>query len=107
VDTNQTVTVLNALYKGTKLANSEAWKGGAIKANLVLFLGALVSVASAFGFGVAIPPGTLEAVAGLLVTAYSLFNAYVHTATSTSVGLSPKPTARDSGRPSSGPFDIG
>lgn len=105
MNVKQVTTLLGALQKGSKLANSGAWKDVAIKTNLVSFLAAVVSAAAAFGFGVPIPPGTIETVAALIVGGLGLYNTYVHTATSNSVGLSPKPPPADVGGSRAGPFD--
>ena len=97
-------SVLDALRKGAKLDNSEAWKNGTIKANLIAFLSSALAAAAVFGLHLPVPPGVVEAAAGVIITGVTLLNSYVHAATSTTVGTKPKSKPSSSENRSS--FDI-
>lgn len=96
---NKLLALLNALRKGAMLQNPALWKNVQAGTNaLAVFLLALVSAIEAFGVDVQISDDTAHALAGGVVAAVGVLNAYWTFATSEKVGLRTK----DDGGPNLG-----
>ncbi len=84
----KTTSVWKALLAGHELENSATWKNTAnAVAAITAFLGALLAVASAWGYQIDISQANLEALAGGVIAALSIFHAVVHLVTSAKVGF--------------------
>ena len=90
------LSYFKALQEGVELAKADTWKNRATAVNaLVVFLTALAGLAPQFGWDFShVSQETLTALAGGIFAAASLFNGYVHLASSKKVGLPPKPRRR-------------
>jgi len=80
---------ITALQQGEQLTNAASWKSGAVKVNLASVLVTVVTtILPMFGVTVPLPDAAVAGIAGLIAT--GIYNAYVHLATSKTVGLRPK-----------------
>lgn len=87
---------LSAFRAGRELANAAAWKrAGNASAALVALLGAAVTIAGGFGYGITLEPGQIEQIAGGVVALVSLVHVVLTTVTSKKVGLPAKPAPAD------------
>lgn len=78
----------SAFQKGKLLANSTTWKNRAFATNtLVVFLGAIASIAVAFGYDIKVSQDDLQNLAGGIAVAVAVANNVVHVVTTTKIGL--------------------
>ena len=88
---NTILKLIDAVKAGNELSNSETWKNRQSASALVMaVLAAVVAVAGVFGYRPDIDPADLSALAGGVVSAFGMFNAYLSLATSSRVGLGAK-----------------
>lgn len=84
----KTTSVWKAFRAGQELENAAAWKNTAnAVAAITTFLGALLAVASAWGYQIDISQANLETLAGGVIALISIYHSIVHLVTSAKVGF--------------------
>lgn len=93
---NKLLAFFSVLRKGNQVANPTAWKQGQITASVVAgLLGALVSLAKAYGYELPLTDDQLIAIGSAIVAIVGLFISPALTiSTTTKVGLPAEPDAQ-------------
>lgn len=80
----------SAFRAGKELANAVTWKQAQVLTNaLVALLTALVAIAAAFGYRIALDSAGVQSIAAAVVALVGLFNGGVTVATTVRIGLQP------------------
>ena len=92
------IDVFRAFQAGKELARAETWKRAQVwTINLTILLGSGVSIAAALGHPVPLTPDQITTVVSAVAVLVGLFNSYVTVATTTRLGVPPRPDGDDPG----------
>jgi drug/metabolite transporter (DMT)-like permease len=95
---------LTAFRAGKELSNAAVWKNRANAASaIVAFLGAAITIAGGFGYGITLEPEQIQQIAGGVVALVSAVGIVLNTVTSKRVGLPTKLDPADQDRGDAAP----